>query len=107
VDGRIEDSFVAADGRIIPLPSTVVDDLTGLVEAQIAQLGQGRFEIRMVPGTGYDPDVERGRALRNVERLIGPGQIVTFRTMDRLPRSNSGKLRPAIVVADGPATDGA
>jgi phenylacetate-CoA ligase len=105
VDGRAEDSFVAADGRIIPLPSTVVDDLTGLVEAQIAQLAQGRFEIRMVPSADFDADVERERALRNVERLIGPGQQVTFRTLTRLPRSPSGKLKTAIVVGDAAATD--
>lgn len=98
IDGRVEDSFVAADGRIIPLPSTVVDDLTGLLEAQIVQLCRGHFEIRMVPGAGYDADAERERALRNVERLIGPGQVVTFRICSSIPRSKSGKLKPSIVL---------
>ncbi len=100
VDGRVEDSFMAADGRTIPLPCTVVDDLDGLLEAQIAQLAQGRFEIRMVPGAGFDEEAERARALRNVDRLFGPGQHVTIRTVDRLPRSSSGKVKSAIVIGD-------
>jgi phenylacetate-CoA ligase len=107
VDGRVEDSFVAADGRVIPLPSTVVDDLDGLVEAQIAQLARGRFEIRMVPAEGYDIDAGKARALRNVERLIGPGQEVTFCTLESIPRSASGKLKSAIVVGDAQTVDGA
>jgi phenylacetate-CoA ligase len=106
IDGRAEDSFMAADGRIIPLPSTVVDDLSGLVEAQIAQLGRGRFEIRLVPGARYDADAGRAKALRNVERLFGPGQQVTFRMLERIPRSASGKLKSAIVLADTPAEHG-
>lgn len=104
VDGRAEDSFVSADGRVIPLPSSVVDDLDGLLEAQIAQLAPGRFEIRLVPGPSFDPDAGRARALRNVERLIGPGQEVTFRTFDRIPRSANGKLKPAIVAGPPPST---
>src|SRR6185312_1271456 len=54
LDGRAEDNFTAADGRHIPLPSSVVDDLDGVLEAQIAQLAPGRFEVRAVPGAGYD-----------------------------------------------------
>jgi phenylacetate-CoA ligase len=106
VDGRVEDSFVAADGRIIPLPGTVVDDLDGLVEAQIVQLAQGRFEIRMVPADGYDVDTGKARALRNVERLIGPGQQVSFRIVDRIPRTGGGKLKTAVVAGGPVPTDG-
>lgn len=107
VDGRAEDSFVAADGRLIPLPSIVLDDLDGLVEAQIAQLARGRFEIRMVPAPGCDVDAAKSQTLRNVERLIGSGQHVTFRTLERIPRSASGKLKGAIVVDDAATIDGA
>jgi phenylacetate-CoA ligase len=106
VDGRVEDPFVAADGRVIPMPGIVVDDLEGLVEAQIAQLGQGRFEIRMVPADGYDLDAGKARALRNVERLIGPGQQVSFRVLDRIPRTAGGKLKPAVVVGEAASTVG-
>ena len=97
IDGRSEDSFVAADGRDIPLPSTVVDDLEGVVEAQIAQIDRGRFEVRLVPAADFDAERSQAHVLRNVERLIGPGQHVTVRTMERIPRSPSGKLKSAVV----------
>jgi phenylacetate-CoA ligase len=106
LDGRAEDSFMAADGRVVPLPSAVVDDLDGLLEAQIVQLGQGRFEIRIVPGAGFDAEACRARAMRNVDRLFGPGQHVTIRTVDRIPRSSSGKVKAAIVAGDNAAADG-
>lgn len=100
VDGRIEDAFTAADGRHIPLPATIVDDLTGLREVQVVQRAPGCFEIRMVPGVGFDRAATEVLARRNVERLFGPGQTVTFQVMDRIPRSVSGKLRPATVLDD-------
>lgn len=107
IDGRAEDSFRAADGRTIPLPSSIVDDLTGVVEAQVAQAGAGRFEIRVVPGAGFDAEACRGQALRNVDRLVGPGQQVEFRVLQRIPRSASGKLRSAVVLDGAVALDGA
>jgi phenylacetate-CoA ligase len=103
ISGRTEDAFVAADGRLIPLPSTVVDDLDGLVEAQIAQLAPGRFEVRVVPGPGFDATANRAHVLGNVERMIGPGQEVSIRTMDRIPRSGAGKLQTALVEAGATA----
>ncbi len=100
VDGRVEDSFTASDGRHIPLPATVVDDLTGLLEVQVTQRAPGCFEVRMVPGAGFDRPATEALARRNIERIVGPDQTVTFALMDRIPRSPSGKLRPAVVLDD-------
>lgn len=103
IDGRSEDSFVAADGRIVPLPATVIDDLTGLTEAQFVQLGRGRFEIRMCPAEGFDEAGATAHVLRTVNRIFGPGQDVTFTVMDRIPRPSNGKLKSAIVLRGAPA----
>jgi phenylacetate-CoA ligase len=100
VDGRVEDAFTAADGRPLPLPATVVDDLVGLREAQVAQLAPGRFEVRLVPAPGCDLDAARRQATHNVEKYFGPDQDVTFRVLDRIPRSPSGKLKAAIRLDD-------
>jgi phenylacetate-CoA ligase len=100
IDGRVEDAFTAADGRQIPLPGTIIDNLTGLREAQIVQRAPGFFELRMVPGAGFHRGTTEAKAKRNVERLIGPGQTLTFRTMNRIPRTNGGKLKAAAVVND-------
>jgi phenylacetate-CoA ligase len=98
LDGRVEDSFTTADGRELPLPSIVVDDLEGLREVQIAQLAPGRFELRMVPADNADLAMTRKHALENVAQYFGSGQTVTFRILDRIPRSPSGKLKSAIVI---------
>ncbi|WP_228566257.1 phenylacetate--CoA ligase family protein [Nocardia sp. SYP-A9097] len=97
VDGRVEDTFTAVDGRPLPLPSSVVDDLTGLREAQIAQLRPGFFELRVVPGTGFSESRTIAHARRNVAQQFGAGQEVGLRVFDRLPRPRSGKLKTAIV----------
>ncbi len=97
----VEDAFTAADGRPLPLPSTVIDDVTGVREAQIAQLAPGRFEIRMVPGVGFDAERVEQQYRRNVERLFGPGQELRVVTLDAVPRTASGKLKTAVVEGGG------
>ncbi|MEC3955852.1 phenylacetate--CoA ligase family protein [Nocardia sp. CDC153] len=97
VDGRVEDTFVSADGRPLPLPSSIVDDLTGLREAQIAQLRPGVFELRVVPGTGFSEARTTAHARRNIARQFGSGQELRVRVFDVLPRPASGKLKTAVV----------
>jgi phenylacetate-CoA ligase len=97
IAGRIEDSFTAADGRPIPLPATVIDDLQGVREAQIAQLSRGRFEVRVTPAADFQADAVAATVRRNVERLIGTDQTVTVRVLDRIPRTGGGKLKSAVV----------
>ena len=70
-------------------------------EAQIAQLAQGRYEVRVAPAAGFDERAVDSAIRRNIERYIGAGQHVTLRIMPRIPRSNSGKLKPAVVEGDG------
>ena len=79
----------------------VVDDLSGVREAQIAQLAQGRYEVRVAPAAGFDESAVEESIRRNVEHVIGAGQHVTVRIMPRIPRSNSGKLKPSVVEGDG------
>jgi phenylacetate-coenzyme A ligase PaaK-like adenylate-forming protein len=95
--GRVEDYFTAADGRPIPLPSAVIDNLVGVREAQIAQLARGRFEVRVAPGCGFDAQAVDQAIHRNVEHFIGAGQHTTVRILPHIPRSNSGKLKAAVV----------
>jgi phenylacetate-CoA ligase len=99
VDGRVEDAFTAADGRALPLPHTVVKNLIGLREVQVAQLAPGRFEFRLVPTPSTDLIEVQEQARKNVDRYFGPGQTVTFRVLDHVPREPSGKLRAAVRAA--------
>lgn len=100
IDGRAEETFTGADGRDIPFPSTIIDELSGLREAQLRQRAPGRFDVLLVPGTGYDgPEVE-ARLRDAVVELFGPGQSLHIELVDRVPRSPSGKLKAAVVVND-------
>jgi phenylacetate-CoA ligase len=100
IDGRVEDTFTAANGQPLPLPATVVDSLVGLREVQVAQLAPGRFEFRLVPTTGSNIAAAQQQALQNVDKYFGPHQTVTFRIMDHIPREPSGKLKAAIRVTN-------
>lgn len=98
IDGRSEDAFVAADGRVIPHPAVILSTLTGLREAQVAQLDRGRFEFRLVPGERFDEAATTRRLRAEVDRIIGTGQDVSFRIVDRVPRQKSGKVKAAVVL---------
>lgn len=106
IDGRSEDTFVTAEGLPLPMPSSVVDDLTGLREAQIAQLAPGRFEVRVVPGHGFDADAFDTQVRRNIDRLFGSGHEVSVRTVTEVPRPASGKLKAAVVERSPVVVDG-
>ncbi|MGZ8177330.1 phenylacetate--CoA ligase family protein [Williamsia sp. SKLECPSW1] len=98
IAGRVEDVFTAADGRALPLPSTVVDDLVGVRGVQIVQHRAGEFEVRVVPGGGWDATVTDTQIRRNVDRMFGPGQQVTITTVDALPAPAGGKVKSAYVI---------
>jgi phenylacetate-CoA ligase len=51
----------------------------------------------MVPAPRSDPAALKAKVLGNVERHFGTGQTVTFRVLDHIPRSPSGKLKPAVL----------
>ncbi|WP_211435735.1 phenylacetate--CoA ligase family protein [Trujillonella endophytica] len=100
IDGRVEDTFTATDGRPLPLPHTVIKNLIGLREVQIAQLAPGRFEFRLVPTDTTDLTAVQEQARKNVDTYFGPGQTVTFQILDHIPREPSGKLRAAVRTPD-------
>lgn len=105
VGGRTEDLVRTAEGRPLPLASAIVDDLTGLREAQFVQHRPGVFEIRMVPGAGYDRAAVERRARENLRLMGGPADTLRFTEMDAIPRSGSGKLRLVLVLDSGGMPD--
>ena len=100
IDGRIEDTFTAANGQSLPMPSVVLDHLAGLRESQIAQLAPGRFEIRVVPSANADLPAVEAAARESVEKYYGSGQTLTIRVMERVPRTAGGKLKAAVIAPD-------
>ncbi|MBT0566280.1 phenylacetate--CoA ligase family protein [Williamsia sp. CHRR-6] len=98
IAGRAEDVFTAADGRPLPLPSTVVDDLVGVLGAQIVQLARGQFEVRVVPGPDYDRAAVAAHIHRNTDRMFGLGQQLAIVELDALVAGGSGKVKTAYVI---------
>ena len=100
IDGRVSDCFTSADGRPLPMPSIVTTDLANVHAAQIAQRGPGRFEVRVVPIAGSDLQALTAQILANVDLYFGPGQVVSVRVVDAIPRTATGKLKNAVIDPD-------
>ena len=100
IDGRVSDCFTSADGRPLPMPSIVTTDLANVHAAQIAQRGPGRFEIRVVPIAGSDLQALTAQIQANVDRYFGPGQVVSVRVVDAIPRTAQGKVKNAVFDPD-------
>ena len=99
IDGRASDCFTSADGRPLPLPARVTD-LTNVRQAQVAQRAPGRFEFRVVPIAGSDLQALTAQIRANVDRFFGPGQAVSVRVVDAIPRTADGKVKNAVIDPD-------
>ena len=82
------------------MPSIVTTDLVNVHEAQIAQRGPGRFEVRVVPIAGSDLQALTAQIRTNVDRYFGPGQVVSVCVVDAIPRTATGKLKNAVIDPD-------
>lgn len=100
IDGRVEETFVSADGRPLPMPSVVLADLVNVRESQVAQRGPGRFEARVAPAPGCDLQALTAQIRANVDHYYGPGQDVSVRVVSAVPRTAAGKLRSSMIDPD-------
>ncbi|TVZ04479.1 phenylacetate--CoA ligase family protein [Trebonia kvetii] len=100
VDGRHEEPFTSADGRSLPMPAIVTDNLDNVHQAQVAQLAPGRFEVRVVPAARLDLQAATAQVQANVDRYFGPGQAVTVRVVDTIPLTGQGKARNSVIDPD-------
>ncbi|HEY6497486.1 MAG TPA: hypothetical protein VIZ43_29760, partial [Trebonia sp.] len=71
--------------------------------AQVAQRGPGRFEVRVVPIAGSDLQALTAQILANVDRYYGPGQTVSIRVVDAIPRTAAGKVKNSVIEPDDSA----
>jgi phenylacetate-CoA ligase len=78
----------------------VIDDLINVREAQVAQRGPGRFEVRVVPTAGSDLQALTAQVRANVDQYFGPGQAVSVRVVDAIPRTATGKVKSSVIDPD-------
>jgi phenylacetate-CoA ligase len=97
IDGRAEDYVVLRDGTHLGRLDHVFKDAVTVREAQIVQRDIGELTLRVVPGAQFsEGDVEP--ILADLRRRVGDDMRIGVEYRDRLPRSESGKLR--LVVSD-------
>jgi phenylacetate-CoA ligase len=94
ITGKFEDTLYGAQGQRIS-PSVVTfafKALHGIKRSQVAQVSEGVWEIRVVPGVGFD-EAERRKLIENVRKLIDPGLRVSVREVEEIAHTASHKYR--------------
>ena len=94
IQGRYEDYCTMADGRRTLRFDTVFKGLETITEAQVVQEAADRFTINVVPTPEFSA-TDRRKLLDNF-RLHAGDVAVEVVTLDRIPRTTSGKFRAVI-----------
>lgn len=97
--GRIEDWIQLPDGRRISRLDHISRVGIGILESQIAQTAPDSIEIRVVPTNQFDAE-SMGAVLDTAQRFLGFSMKVSWRLVDKLPRTRSGKLKYVIRETD-------
>jgi len=94
VTGKLEDEITGGDGNPVS-PSVLTFAFKGVEnirKSQVAQVGPGQWELRLVPDKGYT-DADRDRLLHNIRHLVDATVRVTVVVRDALPNTAAGKFR--------------
>jgi phenylacetate-CoA ligase len=94
VTGKVEDRIFGGDGAFVS-PSVLTFAFKGVQnirKSQVAQVGPGRWQIRLVPAPGFDAD-DRRQLIDNIRQLVDPHVRVDVALKDDIPNLPSGKFR--------------
>lgn len=94
IAGKFEDVVYGSAGNPIS-PSVVTFAFKGLhniEKSQVAQVGEGRWEVRVVPGPGFSAE-DSAALVNNIHALVDPSLSVTVVECIDIPRTASGKYR--------------
>ena len=92
--GKYEDTIYASNGAPVSasLVTFVFKDMQHIERSQVAQTGEGKWEVRIVPATGFSQS-DRERLLRGFRETVDPDLEVAVVLADDIPRTDSGKYR--------------
>jgi phenylacetate-coenzyme A ligase PaaK-like adenylate-forming protein len=104
VTGKYEDAVFGSRGQPIsrPVVSSAFKGLAHVKQSQVAQVGDGRWEIRVVPLQGFDAE-ERERLIRNIRNLVDPDLHVEVTEVADIPRMTSAKYKWIVNESHGAA----
>lgn len=94
IAGKFEDVIYGSAGYPIS-PSVVTFAFKGLrhiEKSQVAQVGEGRWEVRVLPGPGFSA-ADHTTLVNNIHALVDPNLSVTVVECVDIPRTTSGKYR--------------
>lgn len=94
VTGKYEDSISGSGGAEIS-PSVITFAFKGLRnirKSQVAQIGAGHWEVRVVPCEGFS-DQDASRLVANIHQLVDSGVKVDVVRKDDLACTAAGKFR--------------
>lgn len=92
--GKVEDQLFDSYGTAISasIITFAFKGLGNIRRSQVAQIGPGRWEIRVVPDAGYS--LADGEALlANISAYVSDKLTVTVRVVDDIPLMSSGKFK--------------
>lgn len=92
--GKVEDQLFDRDG--VPVSASIITfafkGLSNIRKSQVAQVGPGRWEVRLVPDAGYG-DADGEALLANFGKYISNKLDVSLRIVDDIPLLASGKYK--------------
>lgn len=94
IEGRVDDSLLTPDGRIVGRLDPVFKADLPILEVQIIQETKDLLRVKCVKAFGYTESTEREIAARLRDR-VGNMQV-TFDYVDAIPREKNGKFRAVI-----------
>ena len=94
ITGKFEDSVFGAQGqRISPSVITFIfKGLNHIQRSQVAQVGAGVWELRVVPMAGFG-QAERDLLVRNLHAMVDPQLTASVVEVTDIPRTPAGKYR--------------
>lgn len=94
VSGKLEDRITGGDGSEISA-SVLTFAFKGVEhvrKSQVAQVGPGQWELRLVPDYGFSR-ADEDKLLHNIHHLVDPTVRVRIVLRDALPETAAGKFR--------------
>lgn len=92
VDGRQEDYVILRNGARLGRMDHVFKDMTAIREAQIVQEEPGQITVRVVKNPRYGSSDET-LLLEEFQKRVGDQATIRVEYTERIPRTESGKLR--------------
>jgi phenylacetate-CoA ligase len=110
IAGKFEDTIFGSDGNVVS-PSIITFAFKGVLNianSQVAQVGPGAWEIRIVPMPSYS-EADGQQLKRNIASMVDPRLDVRVKIVQDIPRTLAGKYRWVVNESpvDGPGADSA